>query len=153
MKLLPNPLSGALAADQGAIIVEDQSGFSLIEVLMAVAVMGIAFVGILGAMATTALSSSLHRSQAVAELEVRRYAELVEAHLPYGNTYSQSDIGYDPPSDAPLDFTAGDPVVQQCLDAVSNPAACPGVAQVIRVTVDSTDGRVSEWVEFVKRAP
>ena len=130
-----------------------ESGFSLIEVLIAVSIVGITFVGLLGAMATTVLSSGRHRAQAVAEVEVRRYAELVTAATwdPAGG-YSASGVGYvvGPAGSAPYSLVSDAPVTS------CSPVACGSVGvqiQTITVAVHSADGEVQEPVQLVKRAP
>ncbi len=90
---------------------DSEGGFSLIEVLITVVIMGLGFVAILAGMATSATSASVHRTQAVAELEVRRYAELIQA-APYSETgYTASGVGYAPLSDPLYSFTADNAVV------------------------------------------
>lgn len=140
----------ALNSEPG-IISDSEGGFSLIEVLITVIIMGLGFVAILAGMATSATSAGLHRTQAVAELEVRRYAELVQA-APYSETgYTASGVGYTPPADPRYSFTADNADVT-CTDGdgIAVPA-CPAKVEIVNVFVRSTDGRVTEKVQIVKR--
>src|SRR5687767_7063174 len=59
-----------------------EEGTSLVEVLLAVAILGIAFAALLGGMSTSAIASGIHRKQATAETVLRSAAEAVKAH-PY----------------------------------------------------------------------
>jgi len=136
----------------------DESGFSLLEVVMAVAIIGIGFVALLGAMATSVKASGLARTQAVAELEVRRYAELISAA-----TWS-STATYPVPSGVPSADAVASPfnlVVDTsvpapiCRDAVGSVLSCSssGVqTQTITVGIRATDNKVQESVQVVKRA-
>lgn len=85
---------------------ESQAGLTLIEVLISVMILGIAFVAILGAMSTTIIGSALHRKQAAEQTIIRSYAEAVKS-LPYqpcdpskGPNYPD----YQPPEDSHFDF-------------------------------------------------
>ena len=53
-------------------------GTTLIEVIVTVAIMGIAFAVILGGMATSVLMSDVHRKQATSQTILRDYAEAVQ---------------------------------------------------------------------------
>lgn len=55
------------------------AGFSLIEVLATVAIVGITFMVFVGGMGTSFLASDYHRKQAVAHTSVRNFAEAVKA--------------------------------------------------------------------------
>ncbi|MDP1794358.1 MAG: type II secretion system protein, partial [Acidimicrobiales bacterium] len=54
-------------------------GFSLIEVLVTVAIVGITFIVFVGGMGTSFLASDYHRKQAVVHASVRNFAEAVKA--------------------------------------------------------------------------
>jgi prepilin-type N-terminal cleavage/methylation domain-containing protein len=54
-------------------------GFSLVELLMAIAIMGIAFVAILGALGTSVRSSEVHRTSADGNAALTSAAETVKA--------------------------------------------------------------------------
>lgn len=78
-------------------------GTSLIEILIAVMLMGVAFVSILGGMSTSILGSSLHREHAVSETIVRSVAEAIK-HAGYetdcgdaGSSYLAALATMDPP--------------------------------------------------------
>lgn len=149
--------------EQDRVTLAGEGGFGLIEMLIAMAVIGIAFVALLSGMATTSASAALHRTQAVAELELRRYAELVDAEPfsasgytrvaegdPSKNT-SPGYVGFDILSSAVYPFVA---VAPTCVSAasVTTPCAAGVRTQIVTIGVQTTDGRVDEKIEIVKRA-
>lgn len=129
-----------------------EEGLSLVELLVAVAILGIAFVTILGGMGTAVLISDVHRKQATAGTALREYAEVVEAAA-YQECSASSQPAY--PYSAPAGFTASMGTVD-VWDG-NTPAgfgACssddPGL-QRMRLTVASDDGRATETVQVLKR--
>jgi prepilin-type N-terminal cleavage/methylation domain-containing protein len=130
---------------------EGEGGFSLIEVLIAVIIMGLGFVAILAAMGTAASSAGLHRTQAVAELEVRRYAELIQAAGYVDAGYTASGVGYTAPTTPPFAFTPAEPSMT-CVDTAATTVPCAGAkVQIVTVSVHSDDLRVDESLQVVKR--
>ena len=78
------------------------AGSTLVEVLAAVALMGIAFVTILGGMSTSAIGSDIGAKKALAEATARSYTELIIA-APYVDcageaVYSVASVGLDVPA-------------------------------------------------------
>lgn len=57
----------------------DEGGLTLTELVITVAIMGIAFTGLLSAMMTIVQTSARDRDGAAAEAELRRFAELVRS--------------------------------------------------------------------------
>jgi type II secretory pathway pseudopilin PulG len=137
-----------------------EAGVTLIEVVVTVMIMGVAFVAILAGMGTTFTLSGLHREQARTESEIRRYAEAVKA-APYAAcSYSTGTAG--------LTFTVGsgysitEPIVTGYIDETTGTftpytAGSPCTptttrAQVVMVSVTSTrDTRAVETLDVVKR--
>jgi prepilin-type N-terminal cleavage/methylation domain-containing protein len=58
------------------------AGVTLVELLVAVAIMGVAFAAIIGGMYTYTVGSATHRSQADVQLQLRTYAESI-AEAPF----------------------------------------------------------------------
>jgi type II secretory pathway pseudopilin PulG len=56
-----------------------ESGETLLEIILAVMILGLGFVAVLSASAAAVIGSRAHRSSAVAETYVRNYAEAVQA--------------------------------------------------------------------------
>jgi prepilin-type N-terminal cleavage/methylation domain-containing protein len=139
-----------------------EGGFSLIEMLIAMMVIGIAFVGLLTGMATTTASAAVHRTQAVAELELRRYAELVDAEpFSASGLYTRVEetdpsrsnpgvVGFTVLNSAVFPYVA---VAPSCVGASSG-VTCTTAdrTQIVTIGVQSTDGRVDEEIQIVKRA-
>ena len=132
-----------------------EAGATLVEILVAVVVVGIGFVAILGGLGTSFALSAFHREQARTETEVRRYAEAVKA-ASYSTTcpatYTKTGIPFTPGSD----YLADEPVVVDYLnEATGATTACSTAIpklQVIRLTVSSTkDDRAVETIDIVKR--
>jgi type II secretory pathway pseudopilin PulG len=125
----------------------------LLEVLIAVMVLGVAFVAILGGMGTSIISSELHRRQAIAETAIRRYAEAAKRvdcspSCPTSpSSYTPASVGF-----SPVPGFSADPATVVCLDSSNAVAACPA-SGVVRVTVSltSTDTRVDAALEVIKR--
>ena len=126
----------------------------MLEVLIAVMVLGVAFVAILGGMGTSIISSELHRRQAIAETAIRRYAEAVKRadcspSCPTSPlSYTPASVGFSP---MPSGFGA-DAATVVCLDSSNAVAPCPA-SGVVRVTVSLTsiDTRVDAALEVIKR--
>jgi prepilin-type N-terminal cleavage/methylation domain-containing protein len=60
----------------------DDAGLTLIEVLVTVAILGIAFVTVIGGMAVSIAGSDVHRKQATSQTILRNLAEFMKA-VPY----------------------------------------------------------------------
>jgi prepilin-type N-terminal cleavage/methylation domain-containing protein len=63
----------------------DDRGETLLEVVVAVAIMGIVLVAFAGGLVTVVLMSDVHRKQASAGAYVRDYAEAIESWVADGN--------------------------------------------------------------------
>jgi len=131
----------------------NDEGETLIELIIAVAIMGIAVVAIVGGIATSILMSDVHRKQATAGASVRDYAEAVAGHYnPSATpTYLPSAVGFA----APNGFTAAVTSVK-CWNDTSNvfsDCTTANAVQQVTLSVASTDSRASESVAVVVRQP
>jgi type II secretory pathway pseudopilin PulG len=154
-------------------------GETLIELLVAVVIMGIAVVAVVGGIATSITMSDVHRKEATAASSARDYAEALQNAIATGNAYKScetpsdgkyaaSAVGYAPPAG----FTPSVASITYWQDATTIPApqsgnppgfyfTCPsltnGVAAVevqkVTLTVKSNDGRASESVDMIVRKP
>lgn len=133
-----------------------EAGFSLPEILITIAIVGIAFVAILGGMFTSITVSDFHRKEATADTLARDAAEWVKDPgqtyipcagpnsytLPLGATgyaVSVSNIAYwNGTSSNPISFVSSCPSPDQGL-------------QRITIVAASSDGRASQTVTIVKR--
>lgn len=138
-------------------------GFSLPEILITIAIVGIAFAAILGGMVTSIVVSDLHRKQATADALARSAAEAVKDHAVAYVDCAGPDAYRDALPAAPAGYsvqiqqirywngptpTAGapySPVFQ-----TSCPSPDQGM-QLIAIVASSRDGRATETVEVVKR--
>lgn len=135
------------------------AGFTLIECLVSVAILGIAFAVLLGGMATAATTSDYHRKQATANTLLVSAAEAVKDDT--RNTFQHGDClaeaAYNPYTGIalPVGYTISVAPVQYW----NGTAFAAGVAancktayklQKITITVRSPDGRAVETVSVVK---
>lgn len=135
------------------------AGTTLIELLMAVSIMGIAFVAILAAMGTSIFTSDVHRKQATANTVLVSSVEWIKSQSsnPYSTvcptSYSATDV-----SKLPAGWSAGDVTITSISywDGTSFVATCPATdkkLQMLTVQVTTPDGRATESVSLVKRNP
>lgn len=134
-------------------------GESVLELVIAVAIMGIAVVAIVSGIATSILMSDVHRKQATAGAYVRNYAEAVETYVASGNfnttaspSYAAGTVGFTPP---PGGYVASVSSVTCWNDTTAQFGSCPTTAAVQRValTVASSDSRASEGLVVIVRQP
>jgi len=146
----------------------DEDGFSLVEVLVTIVIVGITFAALLGGLITTIAVSSLHRKQATADSVARSAAEWVKdsVQTPYANcagagTYSLSGLpkpsGYSVAIQSVEYWDGAGPVVgiPYSLDShIGQPCPAGGDKGVQRITivVTSSDPPISETVQVLKRA-
>lgn len=134
----------------------DDAGETLIELLVAIVVMGIAVVVIVSGMAAVILMSDLHRKQATAGAYVRDYAEAIENTVAGGGyvacagtaTYAGA-TGYTDPA-----YKASVTTVRYW-SGTAWQASCgtdTGLQQ-LTVQVASADGRAKEQLTVVVRKP
>ncbi len=140
-----------------------EEGLTLVELMFTVAIMGIAFLAVIGGLFTSVVTSDLHRKQATSETLIRSFAEALKG-ADYDDvcpaTYDLGAIGFSAPAGytATLesveylnpDWDTGDPPgVPPFL------AACPGNSdpgiQRLTLKVTAPNGRGEETVQFVKR--
>ena len=119
-------------------------GSTLVELVVTIAIMGIAFSTLLGGTFTAVAASDRHRKAAAAENVLASFAEAVKA-APYEPC---SETAYKDSYAPPEHFTVR--VVDCAANSPSGIAAVPGV-QLLDLKVSSDDGRATETVEIVKR--
>jgi len=142
-------------------------GESLIELVVAVTIMGIAVVAIVAGLGISVLLSDVHRKQATAGVAVRDYAEAVENAVVAGGYVACANAdGHD--YAAPAGFTVpsgyapsvaagalGQPLVYW--NGSGWQATCPASGdtglQQLTLQVASSDGRATERLVLVVRKP
>jgi hypothetical protein len=135
----------------------EDAGESLIELLVAVVVMGLAVVVIVGGFAAGVMMSDLHRKQATAGAYVRDYAEAIENTVGGGGyvdcavvgTYA-SPAGFTVPSGYTPSVVPGS-VRYWSGSAWQGSCATDTGLQQLTVQVASADGRASEQLTIVLR--
>lgn len=136
----------------------DEAGVSLIELLMSVAIMGIAFAVMIGGMWTYTQSASIHATQADVGLYGRQYAEAM-ANIPYApcvSSYTMPAAG--PPAPNGISSVNSVLLFDDNTSSFSiSPASCAGSLtdarlQRIRTVTTATTG-YSVTIDVVKRAP
>ncbi|MCA1840847.1 MAG: prepilin-type N-terminal cleavage/methylation domain-containing protein [Actinomycetota bacterium] len=145
-------------------------GLTLIEVLITVAIMGIAFVSILGAMGTSILASDIHRKRANAETVLRNYSEAIKGTsyvpCPASGTAYNNASGFTPASpnqNYSVSVTAVEYLATSTVsgNVVPSPIPCatptsdPGV-QRLTLQVSGPSGathQVTQTVKVIRRAP
>jgi type II secretory pathway pseudopilin PulG len=137
-------------------------GESLLELLIALAIMSIAVVAVVGGLLASIAASDIHRKQSTAGAAVRDYAENVEKYVAgTGYTscaapaaYAAGTVGY---TGIPTGFTASAVAVRYWSGTAWTTGSCTGPTdsglQELTIQVASTDTRASERLVLVLRKP
>jgi len=145
-----------------------EDGFSLVEVLITIVIVGVTFAALLGGLITTIAVSSLHRKQATADSVTRSAAEWIKdgVQTPYANcagvgTYSLSGLpkpaGYSVAIQSVeywdgVGAVAGTPYSLNSGAGGHLGSSCPDKGlQRITIVVTSTDPQITETVQVIKR--
>ena len=138
-------------------------GESLLELLIAIAILGIAIVAVVGSLVTGVLVSDIHRKQTVAGSTLRNYAESVESSVA-ASTSAYTSCGtpsaYATPSGftAPAGYTASVTAVRywKGVPTLSFQTTCASPdsgVQKVSLRVRSNDGRATETLDIIVRKP
>lgn len=128
--------------------VADESGETLVEMLLAVAIMGLAVVGLMAGLTTSVLMSDIHRKQTTAGAYLHDFAEAVEESVASGhylgcaNAANYRDV-------AVANFPAG----TYTKSVVGSSCAFGTDVQQLTLQVRSNDGRASERLVVFVRKP
>lgn len=126
-----------------------QDGFTLVEMLLAVAILGLGVTALVGGMMTSITVSDRGRSSAEASGDARRWAESVA-----GTTYADCAASYATPGFAVTSGSTGNQSVSYWSPASSSFVTTCGTdsgLQRVTLTVTSADGRAAETVQVLKR--
>lgn len=135
-------------------------GTSLVEVLIAVVILGIAVPGLLSGLAAAALSSGIHRGEADAHVAIVSAAESVRDDA--RNPFSCTPASYDRTAGVflPAGWSASNLVLASAEsgywgDGAFRTATCGPVTDLQRLTLRATspDGRAVELLTVFKRRP
>jgi prepilin-type N-terminal cleavage/methylation domain-containing protein len=138
--------------------VADNRGETLIELLIAITILGVCVVAFGTSIALGVRTSDQQRQQANAGAFLRDYAERIASYVSTGshytncaaaNTYTPSAVGL---TGTPADFTFGHTAAMS-LQTNGSPAACTSDNGVQELTLTATGPRVSESLVIVVRKP
>jgi Tfp pilus assembly protein PilV len=140
--------------------VRDEAGTTLVEVLMATAILGIGIVSIVGAMGTSIIGTDHHRKQAQAHTVLLSAVDAVKSQTanPYQPCAAESTYAAASGVTLPAGWSASYISVQtvRYWNGSTFSATCPSPdtkLQLIDVKVATPDGRATESVAVVKRNP
>lgn len=135
-----------------------ERGESLLELVVAIALMGVAIVAVMAGLTTTVILSDVQRKQATASSVVRNYAEALQQFVASGHYVACAGSGsyvvpgFAPPAGFTARVVAGS--LRYWTGALWLPLCLPDRGlQKLRVSVESTDGRASEYLDVVLRKP
>jgi prepilin-type N-terminal cleavage/methylation domain-containing protein len=141
--------------------IDSEGGFSLAEVLVTIAIVGITFTAILGGLMTSIKASALQRTEATADSLARSAAEWVKdsVHNQYVSCPSYSTSGLSVPGGYSVaitqveHWTGNTPVAGTPYSPVFQ-TTCPGTdhgLQRITIVATSSNGDATERVQILKR--
>jgi type II secretory pathway pseudopilin PulG len=133
-----------------------ERGESLLELVVAIGLMGVAIVAVMSGLTTTVLMSDVQRKEATAGTTVRAYAEALQKYVADGHyvacASSYAVPGFVPPDGFTARVVSGS--VRYWTGALWLPLCLPDRGlQRLRVSVASTDGRAAESLDVVLRKP
>jgi type II secretory pathway pseudopilin PulG len=138
----------------------DEAGTTLLEVLVGVAILGIAVVAIVSGLGTSILTTDHHAKQARAHTVLVSAAEAVKSEGSNPYQACATTGAYSPSSGVtlPAGWAASNVAVDnvQFWDGSAFTGSCPAPEQklqLVLITVTSPDGRAVESVSVVKRNP
>jgi type II secretory pathway pseudopilin PulG len=127
-------------------------GETLLELVVALAILGIAVVAVIGGLSAAVMLSDVHRKQAAAGVAVRDYAEAVQTAVATGHytACAAPPVTFTPPagyssSVVAVRFWSGTAWLAAC-------SADTGL-QRLSLQVASLDGRAAERLDVVLRKP
>jgi Tfp pilus assembly protein PilV len=140
--------------------VRDEAGTTLVEVLMTVAILGVAVVAIVGGMGTSIIGTDHHRKQAQAQTVLMSAVDVVKSQSvnPYQACATTGTYAAGTGLTLPAGWTTAYITVRSVKywDGSSFATTCPSPdskLQLIEVQVATPDGRATESVDVVKRNP
>jgi type II secretory pathway pseudopilin PulG len=133
-------------------------GETLLELLIAMAIMSIAVVAIIGGLLASVTVSDIHRKQSTAGAAVRDYAESVEKYVAgTGYTACAAPSAYAPGTvgfTVPAGYTAGGVTVRYWSGTAWVASPCSDIGlQELTVQVASSDTRATERLVLMLRKP
>ena len=140
-------------------MVADERGETLLELLIAVAILGVVVVAVFGGFATGTMTSDAHRKQATAGAYAKDYAEAIQtavttATVPYTNCANTSTYASPAGFAAPSGYVKSVVSVRYWTGSTWQATCSADIGlQQVTVRVASADGRAAEQVALVLRKP
>ncbi|GAB2822024.1 prepilin-type N-terminal cleavage/methylation domain-containing protein [Lentzea nigeriaca] len=135
-------------------------GETLIELVVAVSIMGVALVAVMAGLGTSVLVSDVHRKQATAGSVLHNYVEAINAAVTGGGYVNcapssayASPAGFTPPSGYSASVVSGS---MRYWNGSAWQSACPATdtgLQQLTARVASADARAAETVVLTLRKP
>ena len=142
----------------------DERGETLVEVLVALVILGIAGVAILGGLQLSVKTSDIHRKQTTGGAYSRSYAEAIERYVASApgnyvacaatNAYAPATVGFG--GELPVGFTGTQTAAQRVSPNGGPAGSCSGNdtgVQQVTITISSNDGRAVEELAVLLRRP
>ena len=142
----------------------DERGETLVEVLVALVILGVAGVAILAGLQLSVKTSDIHRKQTTGGAYARSYAEAIERYVASApghyvacapaNTYAPATVGF--AGELPVGFTGTQATAQRVPPNGGLAGSCSGNdtgVQQVTITVSSNDGRAVEELVVLLRRP
>jgi prepilin-type N-terminal cleavage/methylation domain-containing protein len=144
------------APARGRVRADPEAGFSLVEILVTIVIVGMAFTAILGGMITSITVSDLHRNQATADTLARNAAESVkDSNVPYVPCAGPNAYAPALPSGTSItkvEYWNGAAPTPATSYAVTFSPSCPPQDQGLqRITITASSGGATETVQVLKR--
>lgn len=137
-----------------------ERGDSLVELLVAVTLLGLAVVAIVSGLGTSVLVSDVHRKQSTAGAEVRSFAEEIENTVAVGGYFPCADTAryvpaYGSSHTAPSNFTQTVTAVRYWNGSIwlSSCQSPDKGLQKLTLKISSSDNRASETLDVIIRKP
>lgn len=135
-----------------------ERGESLLELVIAIALMGVAIVAVMSGLTTTVLLSDVQRKEATASSTVRNYASALQQFVASGHYVACASAGtyvvpgFTPPAGFTARVVAGS--MRYWTGVLWLPLCLPDRGlQKLRILVESEDRRASEYLDLVLRKP
>jgi len=142
----------------------NERGETLVEVLVALVLLGVAAVAILAGLRLSVSTSDIHRKQTTGGAYARSYAEAIERYVASApghyvacapaNSYAPATVGFG--TELPPGFTGTQAAAQRVPPSGGLAGSCSGNdsgVQQVTITVSSNDGRAVEELAVLLRRP
>jgi len=140
----------------------DDRGETLVEVLVAVVILGVAGVAVVAGLQMSVAASDIHRKETTGGAYARSYAEAIQEYVAAGHyapcaasgDYAPSTVGFS--GALPAGYTASQAAAKRVPPDGGPAGVCSGNdtgVQQVQVTVASNDGRASEKLVLLLRKP